>query len=64
MGPFDPLRQQARADACMRIIANPHTTAEAKRMWQGIHNRLALTETEYLDRVYLTYRQHPKELIL
>jgi len=64
MGPFDPARQQARADACMRIVLDPHTTDETKRMWQRIHNRLALTETEYLDRIYLTYRTHTKELIL
>ena len=63
MGPFDLDLQQARAQACLRIANNPRVKPEVRLLWQRIHNRLALTETEYLDRVYLTYRQHPKEIL-
>ena len=58
MGPFSEQTQQQRSRACARIIENPRTKPEVAQMWRRIQNRLAVTEAEYEQRVYLTYRNH------
>jgi len=63
MGPFDLDRQLARAQACLRIANHPQAKPEVQLLWQGIHNRLALTESEYNDRVRLTYTRHNTEIV-
>lgn len=63
MGPFNIDRQYQRIEAIERLLCQDNLSPQTRDMWRRIQNGIALTESEYNQRVCWVYRNHRRGVI-